>query len=178
MDRTFDDPSGVVRLTGWQVACRLPMVFALSLAASCATPVPPPTVPGPTPLPTRSLQPSPPLGPSLQSRAEPTALSTPIARNAKAGFKGKDCAMVSPILPADLRKQAKPATVRARAYFVDGAVTKVTVLSGPRLYREPVIAAMKQYTCKGFLTFAADQTFVFAFPPNLPLATEARSSAS
>ena len=84
--------------------------------------------------------------------------------------------MVSPILPADLRKQAKPATVRARAYFVDGAVTKVTVLSGPRLYREPVIAAMKQYTCKGFLTFAADQTFVFAFPPNLPLATEARSA--
>jgi len=84
--------------------------------------------------------------------------------------------MVSPVLSADLRKQAKPGTVRARAYFVQGVVTKVTVLSGPRVYREAVITAMKQYTCQGSPTFAADQTFVFAFPPRLPLAMEARSA--
>jgi hypothetical protein len=103
-------------------------------------------------------------------------MSMPTARNSKPGFKGKDCAMVSPVLPAELRKLAKPGTVRARAYFVQGVVTKVTVLSGPRVYQEPVVSAMKQYTCQGFLTFAADQTFVFAFPPILPIATAARSA--
>jgi len=49
-------------------------------------------------------------------------------------------------------------------------------LSGPRVYREAVVTAMKQYTCQGSPTFAADQTFVFAFPPRLPLAMEARSA--
>lgn len=73
--------------------------------------------------------------------------------------------MVSPVLSAELRRQARPGTLRARAYFVEGVVTKVTILSGPRVYREPVVAGMKQYACKGNLTFTADQTFVFAFPP-------------
>jgi hypothetical protein len=73
--------------------------------------------------------------------------------------------MVSPDLNPDLMRPGKPATVKARARFVDGEVKSVEILSGPVAYRQPVIDAMKQYTCAGGLTFVADQTFVFGVVP-------------
>jgi hypothetical protein len=81
------------------------------------------------------------------------------------GFKGKQCEMVSPELDPNLQRPGKPATVRARAHFVDGEVTSVQILSGPLAYRQPVIDAMRQYTCAGHLTFVADQKFVFGVDP-------------
>jgi hypothetical protein len=85
--------------------------------------------------------------------------------HAAPGFKGKTCEMVSPDLNPDLMRPGKPATVRARAHFVDGSVRSVQILSGPAAYRQPVIDAMKQYTCAGGLTFVADQKFVFGVDP-------------
>ena len=73
--------------------------------------------------------------------------------------------MVSPTLDPDLTLRGKPVKVKARAHFVDGAVASVDILAGPKAYRQPVIDAMKQYTCKGGLTFVADQTFVFGIDP-------------
>ena len=84
---------------------------------------------------------------------------------ASPGFKGKDCEMVSPNLDPSLTLRGKPVRLKARAHFVDGVVTKVEILSGPREYRQVVIDAMKQYTCKGGLTFFADQNFVFGLDP-------------
>jgi hypothetical protein len=81
------------------------------------------------------------------------------------GFKGKQCEMVSPELDPNLLRPGKPATVRARAHFVDGEVKSVEILSGPAAYRQPVIDAMRQYTCAGHLTFVADQKFVFGLDP-------------
>jgi hypothetical protein len=83
------------------------------------------------------------------------------------GFKGKDCSMVFPTLAPDLLRPAKPVKVKARAHLVDGTVASVEVLSGPKPYRQPVIDAMKKTTCRGGLTFAADQTFVFSEAPVL-----------
>ncbi|WP_448171993.1 hypothetical protein [Rhizobacter fulvus] len=81
------------------------------------------------------------------------------------GFKGKKCEMVSPDLNPDLMRPGKPATVKARAHFVDGEVKSVEILSGPAAYRQPVIDAMTKYTCSGGLTFVADQKFVFGVDP-------------
>ncbi|MES2992319.1 MAG: hypothetical protein V4844_12950 [Pseudomonadota bacterium] len=85
--------------------------------------------------------------------------------HAAPGFKGKTCEMVSPDLNPDLMRPGKPATVRARAHFVDGEIRSVKILSGPVAYRQPVIDAMKQYTCAGGLTFVAEQKFVFGVDP-------------
>ena len=84
---------------------------------------------------------------------------------AEPGFKGKDCSMVSPQIDPTQMRPGKPARVKARAHFVDGAVTSVSVLSGPVSFRQPVVDAMKQYKCKGGLTFVADQTFIFGVDP-------------
>lgn len=81
------------------------------------------------------------------------------------GFKDKQCEMVSPELNPDLMRPGKPATVKARAHFIDGEVKKVEILSGPAAYRQPVIDAMKKYKCAGGLTFVADQKFVFGVDP-------------
>jgi len=81
------------------------------------------------------------------------------------GFKGKDCSMVFPTIAPELMRPPKPVKVKARAHLVDGAVALVEVLSGPKPYRQPVINAMKQTTCRGGLTFAAEQTFVFGEAP-------------
>jgi len=94
--------------------------------------------------------------------------SPPTARrvaHAPPGFKGKQCDMVSPSLNPGLIRPGKPATVKARAHFVDGEVKSVEILSGPVAYRQPVIDAMKQYSCAGGLTFVADQKFVFGMDP-------------
>ena len=85
--------------------------------------------------------------------------------HAPPGFKDKECAMVSPNLDPEQMRPGKPAKVKARAHFVGGSVASVDILSGPKAYRQPVIDAMKQYTCKGSLTFVADQTFVFGVDP-------------
>ena len=69
--------------------------------------------------------------------------------------------MVSPTLDPNLTLRGKPVKIKARAHFVEGAVASVDILTGPKEYRQAVIDAMKQYTCKGGLTFVADQTFVF-----------------
>jgi hypothetical protein len=73
--------------------------------------------------------------------------------------------MVSPELNPDLMRPGKPSIVKARAHFVDGEVASVQILSGPAAYRQPVIDAMRQYTCAGHLTFVADQKFVFGVDP-------------
>jgi hypothetical protein len=73
--------------------------------------------------------------------------------------------MVSPELNPDSMRPGKPATLKARAHFVDGEVKKVDILSGPVAYRQPVIDAMKKYKCAGGLTFVADQKFVFGVDP-------------
>jgi hypothetical protein len=62
-------------------------------------------------------------------------------------------------------RPGKPVTVRARARFVDGEVQSVDILSGPVAFRQPVIEAMRQYTCAGGLTFVAEQKFVFGIDP-------------
>lgn len=85
--------------------------------------------------------------------------------HAPPGFKGKQCDMVSPSLNPGLMRPGKPAKVKARAHFVDGEVQSVEILSGPAAYRQPVIDAMKQYSCAGGLSFVADQTFVFGVDP-------------
>lgn len=85
--------------------------------------------------------------------------------HAPPGFKGKQCDMVSPSLTPGLMRPGKPATVKARAHFVDGEVKSVEILSGPAAFRQPVIDAMKQYSCAGGLTFVADQKFVFGVDP-------------
>jgi hypothetical protein len=171
---TGADPVGGFRAAGRQAARLSAMLVAVSLAVACSTPS---EAPSQTRLLARSTPPPAQAATTLAPGHPPTEQPTPAARNAQSGFNGKDCVMVSPLLPADVRKRARPGTVRARAHFVQGAVTQVTVLSGPRVYRQPVIAAMTQYTCKGSLTFAADQTFVFAFPPKLPMATTAGAAA-
>jgi hypothetical protein len=84
---------------------------------------------------------------------------------ASPGFKGKQCEMVSPEVDPNMMRPGKPATVKARAHFVGGEVRSVQILSGPAAYRQPVIDAMKQYTCAGGLTFVADQKFVFGVDP-------------
>lgn len=84
---------------------------------------------------------------------------------ASPGFKGKQCEMVSPEVDPNLMRPGKLATVRARVHFVGGEVRSVQILSGPAAYRQPVIDAMKQYTCAGGLTFVADQKFVFGVDP-------------
>lgn len=142
-------------------AARKLMPMAAVAVAACAGTSTPVTAPG---LPTRTPTPA-------------LAVATPPARASAPGFKGKDCAMVAPTLSAEQRKLAKPATVRARAFFVQGVVTRVSILSGPRAYRDAVIAGMMQYTCKGAPTFAADQTFVFAFPPIPPVPKDLRPAA-
>jgi len=69
--------------------------------------------------------------------------------------------MVSPTLDPSLTLRGRPVKIKARAHFVDGTVARVDILTGPKAYRQAVIEAMKQYTCKGGLTFVADQNFVF-----------------
>jgi hypothetical protein len=86
------------------------------------------------------------------------------------GFKGKDCAMVSPELTYE-QMRGPPGTVKVHVKIVDGTVDAVTVRSGPQIYRQPVVEAVKKYTCKGAPTFEADQTFVFNSDP---LATKGR----
>jgi len=73
--------------------------------------------------------------------------------------------MVSPNLDPSLTLRGKPVRLKARAHFVDGVVTSVEILSGPKAYRQAVVDAMKQYTCKGGLKFFADQSFVFGMDP-------------
>ena len=145
---------------------KLLLAPALFAAASCANTSAPSSaassLPMPPPVVAKTAEPS---RSASTVRSDSQTLATSAARPSAPGFKGKDCIMVSPVLSAELRRQARPGTLRARAYFVRGEVTKVTILSGPRVYREPVVAGMKQYTCKGNLTFTADQTFVFTFPP-------------
>ena len=101
----------------------------------------------------------------LSACATPSSHGDHRAIHASPGFKGKSCEMVSPELNPDLMRPGKPATVRARAHFVDGEVRSVQILSGPAAYRQPVIDAMKQYTCADSLTFVADQKFVFGVDP-------------
>ena len=73
--------------------------------------------------------------------------------------------MVSPQLDPSLIRPGKPVRIKARAHFVDGAVASVDVLSGPESFRPAVVGAMKKYTCKGGLTFDAEQTFIFGVDP-------------
>ena len=93
--------------------------------------------------------------------------STDRPKYAAPGFNNKECAMVSPRLDPEQMKSGKVAKVKARAHFVDGFVVAIEILSGPKSYRQPVIDAMKQYTCKGALTFVAEQTFIFNNAPQM-----------
>ena len=81
------------------------------------------------------------------------------------GFQGKDCALVAPELSYEQMRRGPPGTVKAHVRVVDGAVASVVIRSGPQAYRQPVIDAIRKYTCKGQPTFEADQSFTFGVDP-------------
>jgi hypothetical protein len=72
--------------------------------------------------------------------------------------------MVSPELTYE-QMRGPPGTMKAHVKVVDGSVAAVTIRSGPKIYRQAVIDAVKKYTCKGEPTFEADQSFVFNTDP-------------
>jgi hypothetical protein len=64
-----------------------------------------------------------------------------------------------PEMPRAAIETGTQGRVVAKASIRDGRVTDVTILSGPRVFREPVQSAMMQYQCIG--SGALTQEFVF-----------------
>jgi len=69
---------------------------------------------------------------------------------------------VSPRIPAQAERDKISGKVVADARVVKGSVVNVKIRSGPRVYRNAVVEAMKQYRCDHEVAEAVtDQQFVF-----------------
>jgi hypothetical protein len=74
---------------------------------------------------------------------------------------------VSPVMPRDAQRSGVGGEVRAQLRVKNGAVTEVTILSGPNIFHEPVRAAGMQYKCAYKTTeVLATQKFNFRIEGN------------
>ena len=94
---------------------------------STATPPPTPAVIAPPPLPVPA-----PVAPPKPSRTD-IAIACPT--------------QVPPEMPRKALQEGASGVVKAQARIVNGAVTEVTILSGPRVFHAAVREAMMQYKC-------------------------------
>lgn len=87
--------------------------------------------------------------PSPESTAAP-ADASPLGAAAAASASDMQVAcpnQVAPQIPRRALQDGATGTVRALAQIQNGRVRQVTILSGPRIFHQPVIDAMLQYRC-------------------------------
>jgi periplasmic protein TonB len=107
---------------------------------------PPPFVPPPEVTPPVSTAPSIVSAPTPPLTA-PVIAPPPAAPTGRAEI-GVVCPnQVKPEMPIKAVRDHTEGVVRAQAVIKDGAVIKVDILSGPRVFHAPVTAAMMQYKC-------------------------------
>lgn len=75
--------------------------------------------------------------------------------------------MVAPVMPLQAIAQKVTGVVVVRATILKGTVTDVKIMSGPEIFHEPVIAAMKQYRCN-YSEVATEAHQEFAFKVETP----------
>jgi len=69
---------------------------------------------------------------------------------------------VAPEMPRRAVREGVSGVVRAQIKLVNGGVSEVTIVSGPRVFHEEVIKAIKQYKCVASQDeVVATQEFVF-----------------
>jgi hypothetical protein len=93
-------------------------------------------------------------------------VATPSAPAKVADYRGRIGVLcpeqVSPRVPAQAERDKISGKVVADARVVEGAVVDVRIRSGPRVYRNAVVEAMKQYRCDRDVPRAVtNQQFVF-----------------
>lgn len=97
---------------------------------------------------------------SLLPKLKQAAATSSVGFNSVAGVSCPT--MVAPAMPVQAIVERVEGVVRAKATILKGAVTDVKILSGPEIFHESVIAAMKQYKCSYLETsIEASQEFAF-----------------
>ena len=104
------------------------------------------------------------LAPCLLALA--SCAAAPSAPGKVADYRGRIGVLcpdqVSPSIPVQAERGKISGKVVAEARVVKGAVVSVKIRSGPRVYRNAVMEAMKQYRCDHDIAEAVtDQQFVF-----------------
>lgn len=122
--------------------------------------VPPPEVtPPPTAISIPSVQTPPPTPPVIAPPPPPAAPPAPTGRQEM----GVACpTQAKPEMPRSALRDGTSGVVRAQATIRDGRVVNVEILSGPRVFHQPVRDAMMQYKCiQGGGDIIATQEFSF-----------------
>jgi protein TonB len=121
--------------------------------------VPPPDVPATSTAPAIVATVAPPPAPPVIAPPPPPA---PPAKVAGPVSIGVACpTQVKPEMPRKALQEGISGVVRAEAVIVNGKVTDVNILSGPRIYHQAVKAAMMQYKCTSEGEVRATQEFNF-----------------
>jgi protein TonB len=71
------------------------------------------------------------------------------------------CEQVAPDFPREAVRKGLSGTVKAKITILQGEITEIVILSGPEIFHQAVIAAIKQTNCpkETSLTFTQDFTF-------------------
>jgi periplasmic protein TonB len=129
---------------------------------------PPPFVPPPEVAPPPSTSavavqsvPTPPV--TAPVIAPPVPAAPPAPTGPRRQDIGVACpTMVKPEMPVKALREGIEGVVKAQILIHDGTVKQVTILSGPRIYHDPVRDAVMQYKCvSGPGDVIATQEFVF-----------------
>lgn len=123
--------------------------------------VPPPEVTPPTTAPAIVSVPTPPPAPPVIAPPPPPA-PPPAAPSGRQEMSVACPTQVKPEIPVKALREGISGVVRAQATIRNGRVVSVEILSGPRIYHNPVRDAMMQYKCiSGSGDMIATQEFAF-----------------
>ena len=122
--------------------------------------------------------------PALTAKLIKSGAEVAVSLMPKLGQAAADSAAISPLVSGSSCPTQVPPTVSARAFaqraagvvratatVLKGAVTEVKIISGPEIFHESVIAALKQYKCSySEVAFEVTQEFSFRMEGPSPAA--------